>query len=86
MRYDTYRIFYIPVNFAFNYHIMLPAACTTQIKKSKKEILKTERKVRKNLLQGVLNPDPQKQVNASIHWTLSVNADHPSLVYSPSLW
>ena len=92
IRYDTYRIFYIPVNFAFNYHIMLPATCATQVKKSKKGILKTENKnkVRKNLLQGVLNPDPQNQlelkVNASIHWTMSVNADHPSLVYSPSLW
>ena len=55
-------------------------------------MFKTEKKnkVRKNLLQEVSNPDPQNQlelkVNASIHWTMSVNAAHSSLVYSPSLW
>ena len=47
----------------------------------KKEILKKENKnkVTRNLLQGNSNPDPQNQlelkVNASIHWTTSVNTD-----------
>ena len=45
MRYDTYRIFYIPVNFAFN----IPHYVTSYMhhigkKESKKEILKKEKK------------------------------------------
>ena len=65
---------------------MLLATCTTQVKKeSKKEIQKKKEKkkkknkVTKNLLQADSNQDPQAQlgqkVNASIHWTTSVNAD-----------
>ena len=66
----------------------------TGTKESKKEILKTgkKNKVTKNLLQEDWHPDPQDQLelklNASIHWTTSVNADNSSLkeVYIPSLW
>ena len=43
---DTYRIFYIPVNFAFNVNIMLLAICTTQVKKRvKKRFKKKTRKI-----------------------------------------
>ena len=70
---------------------MLQAICNTQVKK---EILKKERKMRlrKYFLQGISNPDHQNQlelkVNASIHWTTSVNAGSSSLkeVHILSLW
>ena len=52
-----------------------------RVKKRKKS------KVTKNLLQKNSNLDPQNQlelkVNASIHWTTSVNADN--VLYAPSL-
>ena len=52
-----------------------------RVKKRKKS------KVTKNLPQKNSNPDPQNQlelkVNASIHWTTSVNADN--VLYAPSL-
>ena len=45
----------------------------------KKDKKKKKNKVTKNLLQADSNQDPQAQlgqkVNASIHWTTSVNAD-----------
>ena len=70
---------------------MLLATCTTQVKK--RLFKKSEKnEVTKNFLQGDSNPDDQNQselkVNASIHWTTSVNADSSSLkeVYIPSLW
>ena len=65
---------------------MLLAICTTQVKK------RVKNKVKKNLLQGDSNPDPQNQlelkVNTSIYWTTSENADKLGLkeVYIPSLW
>ena len=49
-------------------------------------------RLRKCFLQGISNPDHQNQVelkvNASIHWTTSVNADSSSLkeVHILSLW
>ena len=65
---------------------MLPAICTTQVKKKRVKKRKKS-KVTKNLLQKNSNPDPQNQlelkVNASIHWTTSVNADNA--LYAPSL-
>ena len=65
---------------------MLPAICTTQVKKKRVKKRKKS-KVTKNLLQKNSNPDPQNQlelkVNASIHWTTSVNADN--VLYAPSL-
>ena len=49
-------------------------------------------RLRKYFLQGISNPDHRNQlelkVNASIHWTTSVNADSSSLkdVHILSLW
>ena len=69
MSYDTYSIFYIPVNFAFN----LPNYVTSYMhysgkKKKKKKICNL--KVTKNLLPGDSNPDPpiSKNWNPSIHF------------------
>ena len=65
MRYDTYCIFYIPVNFAFN----LPHYVTSYIhhtgkKESKKEIKKRRRKKKgyEKLLQGDSKQDLQNQL------------------------
>ena len=69
---------------------MLLVTCTTQVKKRFKKKKKNE--ATKNFLQEDSNPDYQNQlelkINASIHWTTSVNADSSSLkeVYIPSLW
>ena len=58
-------------------------------KESKKN--RKRNRVTKNLLQGDSKPDLPNQlelkVNASIHWTTSVNADNSSLkeVNTPSL-
>ena len=75
MRYDTYCIFYIPVNFTFNLpHYVTSYMHHTGKKESKKEILKKDKKnnVTKNLkLFGNSNPDPLNQLelkdNASTH-------------------
>ena len=55
---------------------MLPAFCTTQVKKRVKRDLKKRKKknkVTKNLLPGDSNRDPHNQLelkaNATIHWT-----------------
>ena len=96
MRYETYRILYIPVNFAFNLsHYVTSWMHHTGKKESKIRggggLKKEKKKVTKNLLQGDSNPDPQNQlerkVDATIHCTTSVNADSTSLkkVYIPSL-
>ena len=59
-------------------------------KESKEE--KEKNKVTKNMLQGDLNPDPpntlELQMDASIHWTTSVNTEITCLkeVYIPPLW
>ena len=57
---DTYRIFYIAVNFAFNLPHLLLAISTTQAKKIVKRDFKTRKKnkVMKNSLKGDSNPDP----------------------------
>ena len=55
---------------------------------------KKEKKIKftKNWLQGDSNLDPpntlELKMNASIHWTTSVNVDNSRLkgVYIPSLW
>ena len=59
MSYDTYGIFYIPVNFAFN----LPNYVTSYMHYSGKKKKKKKKKIRnfkvtKNLLPGDSNPDP----------------------------
>ena len=70
---------------------MLLAICTTQVKKRVKKERK-KNKVTKHFLQEDPNPDHQNQlelkVNASVHWTTSVNTDNLSLkeVCIPSLW
>ena len=56
MRYDAYGIFYIPVNFAFNYLPHHSQGRTTQVKKRVKK-KKKKNKVTKNLLRGDSNPD-----------------------------
>ena len=56
IRYDTYGIFYIPVNFAFNYLPHHSQGSTTQVKKRVKK-KKKKNKVTKNLLRGDSNPD-----------------------------
>ena len=57
---------------------MLLAICTTQVKKRFQK-KKEKKRVSKNLLPWDSNSDPQNQlelkVNASIHWTTSVNVD-----------
>ena len=88
---------YIPVNFAFNLpHYVTSYMQHTGKRESKKQILKKRgKKERKNYEKfplGDSNPDRQNQlelkVNASIHWTTSLNVDNSSLkeVYIPSLW
>ena len=59
-------------------------------KESKKE--KEKNKVTKNMLQRDVNPDPpntlELKMDATIHWTTSVNADITCLkeVHIPPLW
>ena len=60
-------------------------------KEIKKEIVNKEKtKGYEKFASRDLKPDPQLElkVNASIHWTTSVNTDNSSLkeVYIPSLW
>ena len=86
MRYDTYCIFYIPVNFAFN----LPHYVTSYMH-HKREKEEEKKKGYEKLLQGDSKQDLQNQLelkrNASIHWTTSVNAGNTGLkeVHIPSL-
>ena len=54
MSYDTYGIFYIPVNFAFN----LPNYVASYMHYSGKKKKNRNLKVTKNLLPGDSNPDP----------------------------
>ena len=90
MRYDTYRIFYIPVNFVFN----LPHYVTSYMHHTREKESKKGKKnmVTKNLLEGDSNPDPKNQLklkpNAPTHWITSVKPDKLSLkeVYISSLW
>ena len=59
VRYDTYDIFYIPVNIAFILrHYVTSYTHHTGKKESKKE---KEKNVTKNLLPGDSNPDPRIQ-------------------------
>ena len=63
---------------------MLLAIFTTQVKKRvKKRFLKKEQ-----FEPGPAASTKELQVNASIHWTTSVNADVWSLkeVFIPSIW
>ena len=62
-RYDTYRIFHIPVNFVSIYHIMLLAICTTEVKKREERRLKKKKKIRfRKFVSGVFEPEPSESV------------------------
>ena len=66
MRYDTYGIFYIPVNFAFNLpHYVTSYMHHTGKKENRKEKEKEKNKVTKNLLQRDSNPDPIEYVRTT---------------------
>ena len=62
--YDKYRTFYIPVNIAFNLHIMLLAICNIQVKKKVKkrfEKTKKNKKYEKFVRRG-FEPGPSESV------------------------
>ena len=74
MRYDTYCIFYIPVNFTFN----LPHYVTSYMHHTGKKESNSKQDLQTQL---------ELIRNASIHWTTSVNVENIGLkeVHIPSL-
>ena len=82
VRYDTYGIFYIPVNFAFNLpHYVTSYMHHTGKKESEKE--KEKNNVTIILLQKDSNPDPpntlELKMNSAIDWATPVSVDNGCL-------
>ena len=79
--YDTYGIFYIPVNFAFNY---LPHYVISYMHHTGKKRVKKKKKIRSRRIcfKGI------RTRTLRIHWTTSISAIRRCLkeVYIPSLW
>ena len=74
MRYDTYGIFYISVNFVFNFphYVTSYMHHTGKKERVKRDYEESKQKRLRKICFKDSNPDPENQlelkVNASIHW------------------